>query len=178
MSIDRDYLTLMRPRLNVIQNEFLRDSSHGRMTLSHLRDALDRPVGDDPETARVSLSGIPGGYGFQPFTPLERASWGAFSLYGFHQQGLHYERMQRDGTTFATALRRLHHARRPADAITHLHHAHNPTEAARLLLPAILECHDQHVGFDHALLALDLAQVGSTRFTTDILPSWVAAATA
>ena len=175
MNGEHDYLTLARQRLNTIQNEFLADNPHGKMTVARLRAAFDRPCGDEPETARVSLSGLTNGYGFDPFTPLEQASWIAFSLYGFHQQGIHYERMHVNGATFTQTLRRLR-SPRARTVVNHLHRASDPLQAGRLLLTVVRECRDKHVGFDHALLALDLADVGTGRFDRRTLPMWTAAA--
>lgn len=168
------YLSAMRPRLNVIQSEYLRGTSRGRMILGRLREALDRPVGDEPEAVRWSLHGVPDGLGYWPFTPLERASWVSFALYAHHQRGMHFDRMQRDGVAFVEALRVLRSRSGASVCLSRLRGLGDPVEAGRALFPLVEGLREAHVPFDHALLALDLASVGSDAFADVVLPSWLA----
>lgn len=168
------YLREARRRLCRVQEQYVRGLPSGRAALSSLRTAFSKPVGGDVGVSGLCLSGMIDGVDLDPRSPLGRASWMAFCLYGFHQQSQSGDRMQRNGVSFASALRRVPSRSGLVHSLEGLRGVLDPVEAARLLLPVVRVCASRKVGFDHALLALELESVGSERFRVRVLPSWVA----
>ena len=79
------YLAWARPRFARLQDGYL-NGTYTRADLANLRNSFKKPCGSDPKASKWSLNGMK--YrGFSKPTLMEQASWYAFGLYAYHQQG-------------------------------------------------------------------------------------------
>ena len=99
------YLAWARPRFARLQDGYL-NGTYTRADLANLRNSFKKPCGSDPKASKWSLNGMD--YrGYAKPTRMEQASWYAFGLYAYHQQGNQYKPLYKEGERFNKALRIL-----------------------------------------------------------------------
>lgn len=165
------YLTWARPRFARLQDGYL-NGTYTRADLANLRNSFKKPCGSDPKASKWSLNGMK--YrGFSKPTLMEQASWYAFSLYAYHQQGDQYKPMYVEGERFNKALRALADTGEDVDGLYRkLLNAHNMQEAAPFCLRIIRLLNEYGIPLDHALLALDLVRLGKPDSVDVVRRDW------
>lgn len=166
------YLDWARPRLHVLQNAYLKHT-WSRGILADLRYSFRQPVGSNPKAAKWSLNGMPGYHGYGSPTRLEKASWLAFSLYAYHQQGNHVDPMFEEGKRFHQALGELAQTGEDVEPlISKLVNARNMSELATHLLRIIRLFNQHHITCDHAMLALDMVRYDKPESRDMVRAEW------
>lgn len=165
------YLTWARPRLAKLQDGYL-NGTYTRADLAHLRNSFQKPCGSDPKAAKWSLNGM--NYrGYTKPTRMEQASWYAFGLYAYHQQGNQCKPMYVEGEHFNTALRTLADTGEDVDELYRkMMNARNMQEAAPFCLRIIRLFNEYDIPLDHALLALDLARLSKPDSANTVRRDW------
>lgn len=127
------YLAWARPRFARLQDGYL-NGTYTRADLANLRNSFKKPCGSDPKASKWSLNGMK--YrGFSKPTLMEQASWYAFGLYAYHQQGNQCKPMYVEGEHFNTALRTLADTGEDVDELYRkMMNARNMQEAAPFCL--------------------------------------------
>jgi len=178
------YLAWARPRFARLQDGYL-NGTYTRADLANLRNSFKKPCGSDPKASKWSLNGMK--YrGYAKPTRMEQASWYAFGLYAYHQQGNQYKPMYKEGERFNKALRIL--ADRTGDGkvdqrsdtrrgnmdelYRKLLNTHNMQEAAPFCLRIIRLLNEHDIPLDHALLALDLARLNKPDSADMVRRDW------
>lgn len=165
------YLAWARPRFARLQDGYL-NGTYTRADLANLRNSFKKPCGSDPKASKWSLNGMK--YrGFSKPTLMEQASWYAFGLYAYHQQGNQYKPMYKEGERFNKALRILADTGEDVDELYRkLLNTHNMQEAAPFCLRIIRLLNEYNIPLDHALLALDLARLNKPDSADMVRRDW------
>lgn len=143
------YLAWARPRFARLQDGYL-NGTYTRADLANLRNSFKKPCGSDPKASKWSLNGMD--YrGYAKPTRMEQASWYAFGLYAYHQQGNQYKPMYKEGERFNKALRILADTGEDVDELYRkLLNTHNMQEAAPFCLRIIRLLNEHDIPLDHA----------------------------
>lgn len=165
------YLTWARPRFARLQDGYL-NGTYTRADLANLRNSFKKPCGSDPKASKWSLNGMK--YrGYAKPTRMEQASWYAFGLYAYHQQGNQYKPMYKEGERFNKALRILADTGEDVDELYRkMMNARNMQEAAPFCLRIIRLFNEYDIPLDHALLALDLARLSKPDSANTVRRDW------
>ena len=150
---------LVEQRVRALQAQYLAGTSSGVSQLAALRRAATSPVGADPQTWELTVSGVSPWAREDDATNDERAVHAALTLYALHQQSRDRP-MHRTGTGLGAAVMALGEATRSKDAVRRRFEAlGTATTFIELLHHArglVHQLRSAAIPLDYARLALDL----------------------